>query len=174
MTLILKQVFGFIRLLNSETGTRSIALGLALGLVLGFSPTLSLQTVLLFLLILIFRIQAGAAFFSGFVFAIPAYFLDPVFHAVGTQVLELESLRGLWTALYQAPIIPFTRFNNTVVMGGGVVALALVLPAYFVFLKLVAAYRAQIQARFQNTQLWKAVKATSLFKWYAKYDQLTS
>lgn len=44
MTLLLKQIFAFLKLLNSDTGTRELALGLSLGMVLGFSPFLSLQT----------------------------------------------------------------------------------------------------------------------------------
>ena len=173
MTLILKQVFGFLKLLNSDTGTRSIAAGLALGLVLGFSPALSLQALLVFCVILLFRVQAGAAFFAGFVFKVPGLLLAPLFHEIGKRVLEASSLQSIWTTLYQAPIVPFTRFNNSVVMGGGIVALLLVIPAYFLFVRLVAVYRVQVKARFERTRFWKFVKATTLFKWYAHYEQLS-
>ena len=37
MTLIIKQIIGFFNLLNSEGGTNQIALGLALGVIIGFS-----------------------------------------------------------------------------------------------------------------------------------------
>ena len=66
MTLILKQFINFIKLLNSETGTYQIATGLSLGMMIGFAPFFSIQTLLFFFLVFIFRIQVGAAFFSAF------------------------------------------------------------------------------------------------------------
>jgi uncharacterized protein (TIGR03546 family) len=125
MTLILQQIFGFFRLLNSETGHNQIAAGVALGLVLGLSPTLSLQTLLVFLLIFLFRIQAGAAILSAFFFKFAGYLLDPVVDPLGRWVLEQQNLRPLFIELYNMPIVPFTRFNNSIVMGSGVLALAL-------------------------------------------------
>jgi hypothetical protein len=57
-------------------------------------------------------------------------------------------------------------------MGSGVLAIML-FPLVFIGSRiLITKYRQQILARFQNTKMWKAVKATSLFQWYAKYDQL--
>jgi uncharacterized protein (TIGR03546 family) len=70
------------------------------------------------------------------------------------------------------PIVPFTRFNNTVVMGSGVVALALT-PIVFVLARiLIAKYREKIVARFQQTKFWHGFKATSFYQWYLKYDEL--
>ncbi|MFH0934944.1 MAG: hypothetical protein V1879_07035 [Pseudomonadota bacterium] len=48
MTLLLKQLFALIRLLNSDTGSNQIAAGVACGLILGFAPMLSLQALLVF------------------------------------------------------------------------------------------------------------------------------
>ncbi len=81
MTLLLKQLFGLIKLLNSETGVNQIATGIAAGFVLGMSPTLSLQSLLIFLLILVFRVQAGAALLSAFFFKFLAFLLDPILQA---------------------------------------------------------------------------------------------
>ena len=69
MSLLLKQIYNFIRLLHSETGTNQLAAGLAIGVVIGFSPILSLQGLIIFVILMLFRIQMGAAFigqsFSG-------------------------------------------------------------------------------------------------------------
>ena len=54
MTLLLKQLFAFFKLLNSDTGTNQIAAGITVGLILGFSPVLSLQTFIVFILMFIF------------------------------------------------------------------------------------------------------------------------
>ena len=60
MTLLLKQIFQLLKLLNSEKGTTQIAWGVALGFVLGMTPAFSLQTILVLLLLLFFRVQIGA------------------------------------------------------------------------------------------------------------------
>ena len=66
MTALLKQIFNFLKLLNSDTGTNQLASGLSLGLILGFSPFISIQTFVVFAIIFIFRVQIGAAFLSAF------------------------------------------------------------------------------------------------------------
>lgn len=172
MGFILKQIFQFLKMLNSDTGTNQLATGIAMGFILGMTPALSLQSLLVFICIFMFRIQLGAALLSSFFFAFAAYLLDPTFDRLGSFILQLPSLKPTLTWLYNMPIIPFTRFNNSVVMGSGVLSILL---APFVFLVskiLIAKYRQAILAKFQQTKFWKAVKATSFYKWYYKYDQL--
>ena len=174
MTLLLKLLFGFLKLLNSDTGTNQLAAGVAAGFGLGMTPAFSLQTILIILLILFFRIQIGAALLGAFFFAFPAYLLDPIFNSVGAVLLESGGLNGLWTALYNMPIIPYTRFYNSLVMGSGVVAFVLSPLIFFGSKILIQKYRVTVVERFKQTKFWKAVKATALFKWYAKYDSLYS
>lgn len=64
MSYLLRQIFELVRLLNSDTGTNSIAAGIACGLILGFAPVFSLQTVLVIAVLFLFRIQLGAALVS--------------------------------------------------------------------------------------------------------------
>jgi uncharacterized protein (TIGR03546 family) len=172
MTYLLKQIFGFLKMLNSDTGTNQLSAGVAAGFVLGMIPAMSLQTLLIFLLIFFFRIQIGAAFLTAVFFALPAYLLDSVFHAIGAVILELDSLRPLYTSLYNMPIIPYTRFNNSIVMGACVLALLLAPLVFFIAKKLIIKYRQTVVERFKKTKFWKLVQATSMFKWYAKYDSL--
>jgi uncharacterized protein (TIGR03546 family) len=172
LTILLKQIFGLIKLLNSETGTNQIAWGVAAGFVLGMSPVLSLQSFLIFLLILIFRVQAGAAFLAAFFFKFVAYLLDPAFASVGAMVLEQPSLRGIFTLMYNMPVIPLTRFNNSIVMGSGVLAIVMMPIIFFGSRVLIVKYRETIVQRYQETKFWKALKATSLYKWYASYNEM--
>lgn len=172
MALIFKQIFAFLKMLNSETGHHSLAAGIAAGFVLGMSPMLSLQAMLVFLCIFLFRIQMGAAFLAAFFFAFIAYLLDPMFHALGSDILTAPSLQGLFTTLYNMPLVPLTRFNNSIVMGAGVLTIILSPIIYIVSLILIVKYRETVVARFKATKFWKAVQATSLFKWYYSYDKL--
>ena len=172
MTIILKQLFSFFRLLNSDTGTNSLAAGLACGVILGFAPFLSLQTFLLLTICFLFRIQLGAALLSAFVFKFAAYVFDPVSDQIGRVVLESQGLRPLFVDLYNLPLVPLTRFNNSIVMGAGVVSFALVLPLFFVFRRLIVKYRETVVAKYKQSKIWKAWAGTSLYQWYAKYNQL--
>lgn len=172
MGLILKQLFGLIKLLNSETGTNQIATGIAAGFVLGMTPFFSLQSIFIFACLFLFRIQVGAAFLSAFFFAFVAYILDPVFHSVGVMALEAPSLQGLYTTLYNMPIVPMTRFNNTIVMGSGIVSLLLTPIIFWLSRGLVVKYRVAVVQTVKQTRFWKALQATSLYKWYYSYDKL--
>jgi uncharacterized protein (TIGR03546 family) len=171
MGLILKQLFAFIKLLNSETGNISLALGMTCGFILGMTPVLSLHSLLVFIILFFFRIQIGAALVTAFFFKFIAFLLDPVFHAVGSQVLEMESLKSIFTTLYNMPIIPFTRFNNSIVMGSAVITLALSPLVFLLSQYFIVKYREVVLAKFKQTKLWKAVEATKFYQWYYKYDQ---
>ena len=172
MTLILKQIFDFLKLINSETGTNEVAAGMACGLILGFSPFLSLQTFLIIVVCFFFRVQLGAAFLSAFLFKFIAYLFDPVSDALGRSVLESQALRPLFVTLYNMPLVPLTRFNNSIVMGSGVIGFVLVIPMFYVFKHLVYKYRELVVARIKGSKWWKAMQATALFKWYGTYNKL--
>jgi uncharacterized protein (TIGR03546 family) len=172
MTLILKQLFALLKLLNSDTGENQLAAGVACGLVLGFAPAFSLQTLLIFILLFFFRIQMGAAFTMAFFFAFIAYIFDPIFHDVGVMILEMDALQSTFVTLYNLPIVPFTKFYNTVVMGAGVVSIILAPIIFIISKKLIIKYRVTVLAKIQETKFFKAMQATSFYKWYAKYQEL--
>lgn len=172
MTVLLKQLFNFLKLLNSDTGTNQLASGLALGLILGFAPFISLQTFLVFAIIFIFRVQLGAAFLSAFFFKFVAFLADQPAHHLGKAVLESEGLRPLFVTMYNMPLVPMTRFNNSIVMGSMIVSL-LLLPFAFIGFKIaIIKYRVTVVARFKDTKAWKAFAATKLYNWYCTYDKL--
>jgi uncharacterized protein (TIGR03546 family) len=171
MTLLLKQLVGLLKLLNSETGQNQIAAGIACGFILGMTPAFSLQTLLVFLCLFAFRIQMGMAFLACFFFKFVAWVFDPAFDSLGRSLLEAPSLASLWTALYNMPLVPLTRFNNSVVMGSGVAAILLSPVVFFVSRALVVKYRETIVARFKETKAWKLFKATPLFNWYVTYEK---
>lgn len=171
MTLILKQFFSFIKLLHSDTGFISLSLGCVCGFILGMTPTLSLQSLLVFLLLFFFRIQIGAALVTAFFFKFIAFLLDPAFDSVGQWALELPSMQNTYTSLYNMPLVPFTRFNNSIVMGSAIITIILSPVIYLISAFLIKKYRVIVVERFKDTKLFKAWKATSLYQWYYKYDQ---
>lgn len=172
MTLLLKQIFNLLKLLNSDTGEKSLALGFVIGMFLGFSPLLSLQSLFMIIILFLFKVQIGAALCASFFFALIAYIFDPAFDALGGMFLEISALRPLYETLYQAPIIPFTKFYNSIVMGALVLSVLLTPVVYFISLTLIKKYRVTVVQRYQNSKFFKALKATSFYKWYAKYSEL--
>lgn len=172
MTILLKQLLNLIKLLHSENGTTQIAWGLTLGAFLGFSPFFSLQTFLVLMILFFFRVQFGAAFLSAFVFKFVAFLIDPLADVLGQWALQEPSLRPVWTTLYNIPVVPFTRFNNSIVMGSFLVALLLSPILYFAFTILVKKYRTTVVARFEQSKAYKALKASKFYLWYSKYNDL--
>ena len=171
MTLIFKQFFSFLKLLHSDTGFISLSLGCVCGFILGMTPTLSLQSLLVFMILFLFRIQIGAALVTAFFFKFIAFLLDPAFDVVGQWALEIPSMQGLYTTLFNMPIVPFTRFNNSIVMGSAIITILLSPLVYLISAFMIKKYRVVVVERFKDTKLFKAWKATSLYQWYYKYDQ---
>ena len=169
MGLILKQIFAFIRLLHSEADTRPMAAGIALGAILGFAPLLSLQAFFVFLVLIVFRIQFGAALVSAFFFKFLAWLIDGPADALGRLVLESEGLRPFFVKIYNLPFLPMTRFNNSIVMGSMIISIVLSVPLYFLFCRLIDQYRNTVVVRIKNTKLWKAIAATKFYGLYLKY-----
>ena len=172
MTLIIKQLINLIRLLHSDTGQNQIAAGLSFGVFLGFAPFLSLQTLLVLFIVFIFRVQLGAAFLSAFFFKFIAYLLDPVADPIGRSLLENESLRPLWTSMYNIPLLPMTRFNNSIILGSFAISIILCPILFSIFRKLVVQYQTNLVQKFESSKMWKVFKATKIYDWYSKYNNL--
>ncbi len=133
---------------------------------------LSLQALLVFVCMFLFRIQIGAALLAAFFFALIAWLFDPVSHVVGSAILETEMLRPMFTQMYNMPVVPFTRFYNSITMGAGVVSLLLAPLVYLGSKRLVLSYRVNVVARFKQTRWWMMWKGSVVFKWYTTYEKL--
>jgi len=125
------------------------------------------------LIILFFRVNIGAAVLSWALFSLIAVVIDPLFHHIGLFVLTgIDQLAGLWTALYNAPIVPYTRFNNSIVMGSIIVSILGFYPLYRLCLFLVIRYRETFMERFNQWKVVRIIKASSLYRLYARYSEL--
>ena len=169
----LKLVRDFIKILREGQTPAQVAGGFALGSILGFSPMLTLQGVAVWLAILVLDVNFSAALVALTIFRLVAYLIDPVFHSLGYLLLvDVTSLKGLWTTLYNAPITPLTRFNNTVVMGSFVFALVAFVPIYISMRKFVIAYRTHIGSRLERWKVYQAINRSTLIQWYRRIRDL--
>jgi len=152
--------------LHGGTEPRHLAAGFALGAALGLVPKGNLFAAAFFLLFFLFNVDKGMALLSAAVFTGAGYALDPAAHALGLALLKASALKGLWTALYDLPIVPLTRFNNTVVLGNVVLGSILYVPLYFGFLAALKRYDTHLRARVEALPLIKSIKGWDLFQKY--------
>ncbi len=171
----LQIVKNFIQILRAGQTPRQIAGGFALGSMVGFMPFLTLQGLILWLIILVLDVNLSAALLSATLFALIAYLFDPLIHAVGYFFLaDISALRALWASLYNAPIAPLTRFNNTVVLGSLLISLVFFLPVYFGMRQFVLAYRAHLHTRIEKWKIYRVISKSTLVQWYDRIKNLAS
>jgi uncharacterized protein (TIGR03546 family) len=169
----LKVLRDFVNILRAGQTPAQVAGGFALGSILGLSPMLTLQGALVWLILLVLDVNFSAAGVAMTIFSLLAFLLDPLFHLIGYQILvNVEPLKGIWTWLYNAPVAPLTRFNNTVVMGSFVVALVLSLPVYAGMKHFVVAYRTHIHSRLEKWKIYQVLDRSKLLQWYRKIRDL--
>lgn len=163
----------FFKILRAGQTPRQVAGGFALGSIVGLSPSLTLQGIAVWLVILVFDVNLSAAMLSFTLFALVAYLLDPLFHELGYALLvQVDALRGFWTTLYNAPVAPLTRFYNTLVLGSFLVAIILSPFVYVGMKKFVVAYRTHIFAKVERWKIYQILSRNFLVKWYQRIRDL--
>ncbi|MFH1283736.1 MAG: TIGR03546 family protein [bacterium] len=166
----LKQLKKFIKVLNSNASPSQIAMGIALGSIIGFMPFLSLLSITLFFIILMLNVNLSAVFLAIALFGIISFPFDPLADKMGYFLLaQIDFLTPFWTSLYNLPIVPFTRFNNTVVLGSFVIGLILLIPVYFVFKKLVVSYRESWREKLKKARFFQVLGLSKIYNWYQKF-----
>ena len=143
-----------------------------LGMIIGLTPTFSIHNIVVVFLILVIKVNLTAAILSMFAFDLIGYGVDPLSDWVGYAILTSTALRPLWIEAYNAAIIPFTRFNNTIVMGSLVISLILLYPIFHFTKYGVERYRADLAARFQQWRIVKAIKMSRFYKSYQSYRSI--
>jgi len=164
--LIVKFFLKFIKLLNADGDPRAVAGGLALGMILGFLPKFGLLGLMLIVLILFVNVNFSAALVGAALFSGVAWIGDPFFNRVGEIFLNAPPLQNIWTALYNTPFVPWTRFNNTLVLGGFFVGLIGVVPAFFIFRWSLLKYREKVLAAVGRWKITQALKAFKLVRFF--------
>ncbi len=125
-----------VKILRSAASPNQIAAGFIIGMIIGLTPFWTLHNLVLIILVIILNVNIATGIFSWIIFSGIGYIMDPLFHHLGYFILvDLTFLKGLWTTLYNFPIIALSKYNNTVVMGSLTVSLALCLPVYFLVKK---------------------------------------
>ncbi len=159
----------FIGIFREGQTPAQVAGGFALGSLIGFSPMLTLQGVIVWLFILVLDVNIAAALLAITVCKLVAYLIDPLFHSIGFYLLvNVGSLQGLWTTMYNAPIAPLTRFNNTIVMGSFAFALVCFVPVYIGMKRAVVAYRTHVSAHLKKWKVYQVLDKSKVVNYYRR------
>jgi uncharacterized protein (TIGR03546 family) len=170
---MINYAFKLIKVLHSDTAPEQISLGFGLGMIPGLTPVNSPHNLLVLLALLLLRANISAALISWAGFSILAYALDPLFQLLGLFLLTgIGFLQPFWTELYNTPLLPYTRFNNTVVLGSLVFSLLAFYPLYRAGCLMVVKYRETFLERLNRWKVVQIIKASSLYKWYLRYSEL--
>jgi len=168
--LFLKLIQQLVKALNSDGTPGQVAAGIALGAVFGLTPLMNVHNLVLFGAALILNVSMPGVFLGWMVFVPVGFALDPLFDAIGNGLLGSVALRPLWTWAYNVPALPFTNFNNSVVLGSFVFWVVAFIPLYFLARWGVARYREKVFERLKRMRFFQAVTASG---WYSTYKSLS-
>ncbi len=166
MLALLKLIQSIITTLHSEGTPGQVAFGIALGSALGLTPIMNVHNLLVISALVLLNVSFGGGMIGWALFVPVGFLLDPAFDAIGSRLLAEPSLRPLWTDMFNTPLVPYTNFNNTVVLGSVVGWLGLAVPIFFAARYGVARYRATIGARVQQSKFYRAITASQVYNWY--------
>jgi uncharacterized protein (TIGR03546 family) len=166
MLTLLKLLQSLIKALHSEGTPAQVAAGVALGSALGLTPLMNVHNLVIFALLVILNVSFGGGMLGWALFVPVGFVLDPIFHRIGSALLQARNLRPTWESLSNTPLLPYTNFNNTVVLGSVAAWLVLLLPIFFLSRYGVARYRATIGERVRQSKFYQAVTASRVYNLY--------
>ena len=165
---MINAIIKLIRALNGNIKKSQIAAGISWGVLLALVPVGNFYWVALFLISLFFNHNHGSKIFSMAVLKLFAPLFAPAIDVLGWEVLHIGALQPLFTTMYNMPLAPFTRFNNTLVVGGITGGALLWLPVFALFMFLVPVYRNNIAPKIRNLKIVKAVSKIPFLKFIEK------
>lgn len=169
MFALIKLLQSIVGALHSEGTPGQLAAGVALGSILGLTPLVNIHNAIVFAAIVLLNVSFAGGMLGWVLFVPIGFLLDPLFDWIGHALLLAPALRGLWTSLYNVPIVPLTNFNNTVVLGSLVFALLCFVPLFFATRWAVARYRATIGERVRQSKFYRAVMASKVYNVYKMF-----
>ncbi len=109
---------------------RQLALGLAIGMMIGLVPKGNLTAVVLSMILLGTHVNLATGLLGAFSFSWLSGWTDPLADRIGHGLLTCEPLQPLFAWLYDLPLAPWTSLDNTVVVGSLVLGIGLFVPVY--------------------------------------------
>ncbi|MCB0405651.1 MAG: DUF2062 domain-containing protein [Bdellovibrionales bacterium] len=167
----MKTLFKLFDALQSHNSPERTAAGIALGTALGFVPLLSLQG--LMAIVLLFGVRVNlVALSAAFVVAMGVdAALLPFCHHLGTILLEMPALQGLWTFVDNAPLLPFFRLTETSLLTDTLLAVVLPAPMYAISRALYPRIQKPLYRWLWEQPFFRNTMGTRLYRLYANYKK---
>ena len=144
--------------LNSNSRPGELASGIAFGLLLALIPSGNILWLSIFIIAFFLKHNISAFLFSMMLFRLVVPILDPFLDLIGGTILEFPALQGFFIKLYNIPILSYSNFNNTLVMGGFVLGLVLWVPGFYLFTILIKIYKKKIAPKIADNKLVRFFK----------------
>ena len=161
------QIIRIIKILNSDTNPSAIASAISLAFITGLTPIISLHNLVIFLIVLIFRVHLGTFILATVSFSLVGLALEPVIEAFGLAVLQNETYQSVWTSLYNTQFGRLSLFNYSTVMGGLIISLIGFIPLWLTATFVIKKYRENIMEWVEKNKLIQLLKGSSIVRLYS-------
>jgi len=144
--------------LNSNSRPSEMASAIAFGFWLALIPGGNLLWTLLFIIVFFLKLNLGSFLLTLALSRMFVPLLDSMLDLFGGLILQIPALEGFFTSFYNLPLVPYSLFNNTIVMGAFAAGLILWVPFFLIFLQLVKLYRKKVAPKIADSKIVKAMK----------------
>ena len=155
--MFVKWIAALIVAINANNRAGEVAAGISFALLLALIPGGNLLWTVLFIITFLLKINLAGELLFLALFKLLAPLTDGLLHRLGAWMLNQPFLQDPFTAAYNLPLLPLSRFNNTIVMGGLIAGLLLWIPVFFLFRQLVILYRRRLRDKIAGSKLVKAL-----------------
>ena len=158
--------------LNANRAPGELAHAFALGMLLAFVPKGNLLWIFLFILTFFLRINRGTLFLSIILGSIFIPLVDPFFDTTGYAILTHPALTPTFAKWLDTPFVAFTRFNNTIVMGGLAWGIILYIPFYILARIFIRLWRNTLCAYFKRSKVYQFLMKVPFIKLILKISDV--
>jgi uncharacterized protein (TIGR03546 family) len=158
---MLKQFTNFLAALNSGTKPEELALASVVAMFAAFTLT-PFNFMMYLFLILILNANTSMFFLMLVFFKAVSFVMDPAGDVIGYAVLTAPGLQEVFTKLSAMPLAPFTRFNNTLILGGFIMAVIAAVPVWLAVRAFILYYRKNLKAKIEKAKIVKALNIGGL------------
>jgi uncharacterized protein (TIGR03546 family) len=152
---MLKAIVRLFKSLNSNSHPGEIAHAVCLGFLLGIMPKNNVLWYIILVFCLFLRINRGALILCTALFALAAPLFDSLLDTIGYPILMIQQAIPVYRQLLDIPFVAFTKFNNTIVIGGIALALAAYIPLYIITRLIVRLWRTLIVSKIVESKFYK-------------------
>ncbi len=151
---------------------RQMALAIALGIFFALTPDWTLQSAFIFLLAICLRVQFSLFLITTLLF-IPVYWLlESAFDEFGRVVLYYPLLRPYFNKAFDSPVIPFTWFNYSIVMGSALFCTLILIPIYKIASLIFTRKQVELENWLTGTRGYLYLRKSILYRIYDEEKHL--